>query len=547
MQRLLLSEEQARLNFPRPVRNPPRLAAALPVPGSPMSAGPARRAHRRAWLARLSGGALGGFQPLRPSVHPDPLRTLVQRVTQGFTSAEYERARSLGFEGYLEEQLEPFSIDDSATEALLTRFPVLEMSPRRIYNHFDGSQPGTETRPIDAVRQFKSALLTRATSSRRQLQERMCEFWSDHFNVDHAKDLEWLLLPEHERTVIRPHALGSFPALLSACAFSGAMLYYLDNWLNVRGAPQNNYARELLELHTLGVRGGYNEFDVQEVARCFTGWTLRDDPASAGWLRGVFDPALHANGPKLVLGHVIAGSPPSGRPGQPVERDDAQAVLDILAAHPSTARFLATKLIRRFLTPTPPADLVDEVAATYRATQGDIRAMLRVILTPANLAPDSGRVAPKYRRPIHFLTSLVRAMGGRVDAPTAALEHLVAMGQSPYDCELPTGYPEDFPAWGDSLLPRWSFAARLLDPDRVLPGVELALVEDVLIQIEAQGPAERPGLAERINERLLGGMLPPAEVLLLQQYVDEHPAPFDMFAVYDCLVLAASLPGFQWH
>jgi len=545
MQETMLSEEQARLNFPRPVRTPPPIAPARPAPGAP--AGPALRpASRRAWLARLSGGTFGGSQPFRPRPHPDPLRTLVHRITQGYTPAEYERAQALGFEGYLEEQLEPFSIDDSATDALLARYPVLGMSPKQIYNHFDGTQPGTETRPIDAVRQFKSALLTRATTSRRQLHERMCEFWSDHFHIEHARDLEWLLLPMHERTVIRPHALGSFPALLSACAFSGAMLYYLDNWLNVRGAPQNNYARELLELHTLGVQGGYNEFDVREVARCFTGWTLEDDAGSPRWLRGKFDPALHEPGSKLVLGHVIGGSPPVGRPGQPVARNDAQAVLDVLAAHPSTARFLATKLIRRFLTPAPPPDLVDEVAEAYRATHGDVRAMLRVILTPANLAADSGRLAPKYRRPLHYAVSLIRALRGRVHAPTAALEHLVAMGQSPYDHPLPTGYPEDFPAWGDSLLPRWSFAARLLDPDRVLEGVELALVEEIQDELEAHGPADRPGLAWRIDERLLGGTLTPEELEVLQRYVDEHPAPFDMFALYDCLVLAASMPGFQW-
>jgi hypothetical protein len=505
----------------------------------------ARVAHRRAWLARLTGAV----QRVRPRPHPDPVLTLVHRITQGFTLAEYEHARSLGFEGYLEEQLDHLSIDDSAMEALLPSFRVLTMSPKQVFNYFDGSRPGTESKPIDAVRQFKTAHVARAIGSRRQLHERMCEFWLDHFNVDHNKDIEWLLLPEYERTVIRPHALGSFPAMLTACAFSGAMLYYLDNWLNVRGAPQNNYARELLELHTMGVHGGYNETDVNEVAKCFTGWTLNGNESSPSWLRAVFEPELHSSGPKLVLGHVIASGPPIGQPGQPVVRNDAREVLEILAAHPSTAEFLARKLIRRFLTPEPPEDLVEQVADTYLATDGDIKSMLRVILTRENLSPDSTRLAPKYRRPFHYMTSLFRALDGSVSASqsTMSLQHLVAMGHSPYDFELPTGYPEDFQAWGDSLLPRWNFAATLLRYDQSFGGVELIPSDELRDELGFQGPVDRPGLAQRMNVRLLGQTLSLQEVGILQEYIDDYPVEFDLYALYDCLVLASTLPGFQWH
>jgi len=301
---------------------------------------------RRNWIASVTGGALGPLGDSRQARFRDPVLVLVHRITQGFSLAEYERARTLGFDGYLEEQLDHLSIDDSEMEALRPRFPVLDMSPKEVYFTYSD-------RVYLTHRYLKSAFVAYATNSRRQLFERMCELWTDHF-IDHNKGLEWALLPEHVTTVIRPHALGSFPDMLKASAFSGAMLYYLDNWLNVRSAPQENYARELLELHTLGVHGGYNETDVDEVARCFTGWTLSGDVSSPDWLRGVFDHTQHTHGPKLVLGHVIGGAPPVARRGESGSRNDAQDVLDIVAAHPSTAAFLAKKLVGWFLTPSPP-------------------------------------------------------------------------------------------------------------------------------------------------------------------------------------------------
>src|SRR5262249_25563564 len=162
--------------------------------------------------------------------------------TPGFDLAEYERARALGYEAFLEEQLDPLGIDDSVLEARLAGFTTLAMSPKTLIDSYadDFSEP---------YLQFKGAALLRAVHSKRRLFERMCEFWNDHFSIDQNKgDVEWALLPENERLVVRSNALGSFPALLSASAHGAAMLYYLDNWLNARGAPQENYARELMEL-----------------------------------------------------------------------------------------------------------------------------------------------------------------------------------------------------------------------------------------------------------------------------------------------------------
>ena len=450
----------------------------------------------------------------------------------------------MGYEAYLEEQLDHLAIDDTPTDARLAQhFETLFMSPKQLFDTY--SKDFTEP-----YFQFKGAMLLRSTNSRRQLFERMCEFWSDHFNIDQNKgNLEWVFLPEHDLQVIRAHALGSFPAMLSASAFSGAMLYYLDNWLNVRGAPQENYGRELLELHTLGVHGGYSESDVNEVARCFTGWTLDERSASPDWMRGKFDPDLHDWGKKFVLGHEIADEH-IAQPGLPMRSKDAEKVLAILAAHPSTAEFLARKLINWLLTPTPPAALVERVVQTYLDTQGDIKAMLRVILARENMRFVAPVLQPKFRRPFHFMVSLYRALDAEVRRPTESLTYLGGMGHMPYDFAAPTGYPDDVEAWGGLILPRWNFAALLYRPyfAPVIPGVDLILVNDLLARLEFHVASDRPGLARRINERVLGTTLSPYEEEALQRYVDEYPLEFEQrYALFDALVLAVSMPGFQWY
>ncbi|MEQ1893393.1 MAG: DUF1800 domain-containing protein [Planctomycetota bacterium] len=535
----------ARLNLP-PLRPrpsiPPPTRAPIERP-SPLLA--ARLAYQRRFLATLGPGAsAGGATPVAPPerVPHDPVLRLVQRITNGFHLGEYQRAKALGYEAYLEEQLNPETIDDSALEERLTRYTIVPMSPKEAFQAF-------EANPSPAYLQLKSAVLTRAVNSKRQLKERMCEFWRDHLNIDHNKELEWALLPETERTVTQAHALGTFPALLSASAFSAGMLYYLDNWLNVRGAPQENYGRELMELHTLSVLGGYYESDVKEVSKCFTGWTLNGNPASADWLRAKYDPRLHTPGRKFLLGHVVpTGHPHASEEILPGQRE-AQDVLDILVAHPSTAKFLATKLIRWFLNPNPPAEFVDRVAQTYLDTGGDIRAMLRVILARENLAFSSPLYAPKFRRPYHLVTSLFRTFDGVVNNGNETMSYLTGMGLVPLDCAPPTGYPDSVDSWGPLLLPRWSFAAVLLKPFfGNYRGVSFMDINGLEQRIGAQIPiVNRRGLALRINENLLGGTLTPREEDLLQQFIAGYPGTLDYTGVFDCLCLAASMPGFQWY
>src|SRR3990167_7499046 len=245
----------------------------------------------------------------------------------------------------------------------------------------------------------------------------MVDFWFNHFNVYAQKnDVRWYV-SAYERDAIRPHALGKFPDLVRATARHPAMLYYLDNWVSARAdftiplgpnrgkkaGLNENYARELMELHTLGVDGGYTQQDIVEVARAFTGWSI-DRPQVEG--RFVFRRLMHDTGGKTVLGQRI---PPGGGEA------DGDRVIEILTRPPSTARFIATKLVRRFVADAPPPALVERVAAKYLSTGGDIKAMLRVIFASAGVTGEDADRG-KIKKPFEFVASAVRALGGSVDA-----------------------------------------------------------------------------------------------------------------------------------
>jgi uncharacterized protein (DUF1800 family) len=251
------------------------------------------------------------------------------------------------------------------------------------------------------IRELQQAKLLRAVYSRRQLYEVMVDFWSNHFNVFAAKDADRWLVTAYDRDTIRPHALGRFRDLLLATAQSPAMLFYLDNWLSVaeRATPKRsssdatlrrgineNYARELMELHTLGVDGGYTQRDVGEVARCFTGWTIRRTYQQPEF---VFESRVHDRGKKLVLGTRIPA-------GGGIE--DGLKIIDLLSRHPSTARFIATKLARRFVNDDPPPSLVDRVGEVFRDSDGDIKETLRAVVNaPEFFPPKPSRRKSKNR------------------------------------------------------------------------------------------------------------------------------------------------------
>ncbi len=318
--------------------------------------------------------------------------------------------------------------------------------------------------------------IVRAVYSDRQLEEVLTDFWFNHFNVYAGKGLTRVFITEYEREAIRPHVLGRFRDLLGATAKSPAMLFYLDNARSSRPgadterrggqrgrAPgggarsasrgiNENYARELMELHTLGVDGGYTQQDVVNVARAFTGWTIAG-PRKADAGRFVFNPRMHDTGEKVVLGHRI-------KAGGGIE--DGEQVLDILAAHPSTATFIATALCRRFVADTPPASLVERATAAFRQTGGDLRAVTRAILTsPEFFAPESYRA--KVKTPFDFVVSALRATGADIRQAVPLERTMRELGMPLYFCQPPTGYKDTAEAWVNTgaLINRMNFAVVL--------------------------------------------------------------------------------------
>src|SRR3989475_4424981 len=319
--------------------------------------------------------------------------------------------------------------------------------------------------PYMVITDLQRAKLLRAVYSERQLYEVMVDFWENHFSIFANKDDDRYLLTSFDRETIRPFVMGRFRDLLGATAHSPAMLYYLDNWRSsvprpypakgdkpagVDGGLNENYARELMELHTMGVDGGCTQKDVQEVARCFTGWTI-EKPNQEGLF--LYRPGLHDNGDKIVLGHkILAGGGIA----------DGERVLDILATHPATARFIATKLARRFISDDPPVPVIDRAAATFLKTDGSIRETLRAIITaPEFFSPAAYRA--KVRTPFEYVAAALRILNAETDVDPALPDWTRRMGQPVFGRITPDGYPDRSDQWlsAGAMLERLNFASAL--------------------------------------------------------------------------------------
>jgi uncharacterized protein (DUF1800 family) len=444
---------------------------------------------------------------------------VLNRLGFGPAPGDLERVRTIGLAAYIEQQLHPERLADAGMRARLEGLQTINKTSREIAQEYylpaemerrerqrqaaqDPSMtaPAPATAPQTAAQRGERQMLVelahqkilRAAYSDRQLEEVLVDFWFNHFNVFAGKGVTRIYLSEYERDAIRPHVLGTFRDLLQAVAESPAMLFYLDNWQSAapadaammesrapaRGRPgrrrpaanqsgtladlppmlQNrrprglneNYARELMELHTLGVDGGYTQKDVQEVARAFTGWTIAM-PRQGGSF--TFEPRMHDNGEKIVLGRKIkAGG----------GKKDGEHVLDILAEHPSTSRHIALKLARRFVSDNPPAELVDRAAKRFRDTHGDLREVVRTIVTsPEFFAPASYRA--KVKTPLEFVVSAVRAARVDIVSPLPLVQALRNLGMPLYMCQPPTGYSDKAEAWVNTgaLLNRMNFAVAL--------------------------------------------------------------------------------------
>jgi uncharacterized protein (DUF1800 family) len=322
--------------------------------------------------------------------------------------------------------------------------------------------------------------LLRAIYSNHQMQELLVDFWFNHFNVFMNKGQDRFMVPTYEREAIRPHVLGKFYDLLLDTAKSPAMLFYLDNWQSVspdaserRFQPVNqrnkrglneNYGRELLELHTLGVDGGYTQKDVIAVARCFTGWTIAG-PRKGGVFE--YNDRVHDKGQKVVLGHVI----PAGG-----GMNDGLKVLEILARHPSTAHFISLKLARRFVADDPPPSLVDRMAQTFTETDGDLRAVMQTMLSSPEFWSE-GAYRAKVKTPFEMIVSAMRATNADVTSAFLLGNELQKLGEPLYRKIEPTGYSSANAEWVSSaaLLDRMNFALALAH-NRV-PGVKVNIDE----------------------------------------------------------------------
>ncbi len=444
-----------------------------------------------------------------PTIQVDPIWRFLNRAGYGPKPGDLERGRALGLAALLEEQLNPDGLDDAAADAFLGNLT---------YYHQD-IDAIIDLEPQELAPELGLSVYGRAIFSARQLYEAMVEFWSDHFNIYVRKTQTMLALKiVDDRDVIRPHALGKFRDLLFASAQSPAMLVYLDNVRNEKGQPNENYARELLELHTLGVNGGYSQQDVQAVARLLTGWSVGRRGRNQGQF--TFMPDQHDNEAKTALGHTF----PAGQGEQ-----DVLQLLEILVTHPSTATFIATKLVRRFVADEPPPALVALVAQTYQQTDGDIKAMLRVIF----LSDEFQSGPPKLKRPFAYFVSSLRAL----HSPTIQFRRLNPwldrMGQPLFQWSPPDGYPDVATAWASNLLPRWNFALALtsgqLGEAVALERIVNATTNDI------------PTALNQLAGITLGRPLDSAALSLFTAYVGSVPARLG-----DAAALMLASPAFQW-
>ena len=403
--------------------------------------------------------------------------------------------------------------------------------------------------PQRIMAELHASRILRAVYSERQLQEVMVDFWTNHFNVFAGKGADRWLLPGYDRETIRPHAMGKFSALLEATAQSPAMLFYLDNFQSVspnanqgrRGGllqqlrpqqqqqppqPQRqrrgineNYARELMELHTLGVDGGYTQKDVQEVARCFTGWTIflpRGGAAAVNAMMGeagrrnagtfFFNARVHDDGEKTVLGHKI----PSGGGIK-----DGLTVLDILAHHPSTAKFIATKLVRHFVSDTPPQSLVDRVAATFTKSDGDIRETLKAIFFSKEFnSTEAYRV--KIKRPFELVISAIRTLGADTNGGPGTHRWIERMGEPLYGFQTPNGYSDAAESWVNTggLLERMNFGLALANNR----------VQGTTVSLANTNGAQAKVMDEYLKTLLAGDISAATRAALLKQLEPSDPA-----------------------
>lgn len=496
-------------------------AAPVAPTGSPESpsndvAKPAST-HRRAGAAAVLGvAAVGGAagaavyvsrqhtdEPADPEtawLDPDPALHLLRRTTYGVTPELLSEVRSGGLESWLDTQLVPERIDDAGMDTLLTHYPLLDVPARTLAERYAGDRRGPGE-------QLVAATMARQIWSRRQLLEVMTDFWSNHFNVTAPGGPAYATKTVEDATVIRAGALGSFEELLLADATSPAMLLHLDNASSRGDDPNENYGRELLELHTVGIGADYTEQDVRDSALALTGWGVED--------RGtfVFTPENHYVGPLRVLGWTSDNADAAA--GYKV----GVGYLRYLARHRQTALHLSTKLAIRFVSDKPPTALVESLADAYLAGGTAIVPWLRKLLYSREFAASTGR---KVRRPLEDLVATVRVLGipAPVASPVAPMADLIRrarnLGHSPLEAAPPTGYPDVGAAWLSSSLTlgRWN-EHRAITAKRV-PGLDFGDFSEL---VDDDAPATVGEFVDAMTRRLTGQVFRSDHRLVLLQFL----------------------------
>lgn len=424
-------------------------------------------------VAVLTAGAAA----LAAAQTPQPAHIL-NRIAFGPSAADLARANAIGVRAYIEEQLDPQRIAlPPALTAQLAALDAANLAPGAAVQAYqelrraarEGKENGKDERRMAARKaayEIESARLLRALYSPRQLEEVLTDFWFNHFNVFINKGLDRALVASYERDAIRPYVLGNFRDLLGATAKHPAMLFYLDNHLSTapgftprRGAGQanraglnENYARELMELHTLGVDGGYTQRDVTELARMLTGWTFTPRDLSGPNDGFRFDPRRHDHGVKHWLGREIKDAGVA----------EGEYALDVLAMQPATARHVSYRLAQYFVADEPPPALVERMARSWLATKGDLRAVTRtLLLSDEFLSAAAGQT--KFKTPYQFVLSAVRASGVAVSDMRPLIGALKQAGMPLYGCLTPDGYKNTQQAWlnPDALTRRIALATAL--------------------------------------------------------------------------------------
>ncbi len=453
---------------------------------------------------------------------------VLNRLAFGPTAEDFDYVKMIGVERYIAEQLDPTDIPEPfELRLLLARLDSLGLGAAELRQFYGPLRPVNGVKPtLEEIkaqqqrtelveREAAEARIFRAVLSRRQLEQVMVNFWFNHFNIFAGEGLERIWIGNYEERAIRPYALGRFRDLLSAVAKHPAMLVYLDNTQNTalaaggRDRLNENFAREVMELHTLGADGGYSQDDVETLSRVFTGWRINSlDGSQIPGVAAVFERAHHDYGPKVFLGRQLEST----------GKAEGEEALDILASSPATARHIAFELAQYFVADAPPAALVDRVTARFVASGGDIRQTLKTLFDSPEFWASVGQ---KYKTPYEFVISAARAAGLPIDNARPLLRWMNRLGMPLYGCATPDGYKNTAEAWlsPDATIQRIAFAAafargavpvaaaadgllgaefpgrrRLVDPKRLMVIFGSILTPKARAVIDTAPASERAGL-----------------------------------------------------